>query len=610
MNKSDTAAPRDPDPTAANAATAEPPPHPTAPADEAVIDEKVGRDRRMIEEAKKKGRLATLGTYTRLSGPGWLQSAITLGGGSLAGSLYLGVLSGFSLMWLQPLAMILGVIMLSAIGYVALSTGQRPFAAINTHVNPVLGWGWAIASLMANLVWCMPQFALGSAALQQNLLPGVLGAESAMGPFAGKVIAVLFLFIVAGTVIWFYNSGGRGIRLFESVLKAMVGIVVLCFFGVVVKMGVSGALDGGAILAGFIPDLSLLYEPSASLDQALAATGANRDFWAQQIVAQQRDVMITAAATAVGINMTFLLPYSMLARGWGKSFRGLASFDLATGLFVPFLIATSCVIIASATQFHGEPAAGFLGETNTNGELVEPAGNLVGSYQGLADARIQSTMGLGAFGALSEEELAARREALPQADKRMAAMLVKRDAFNLADALRPLTGATFGQYVFGIGVLGMAISTIIILMLINGFVVCEMLGVPPKGNPHRAGCYMAAVVGAFVPFFWTDAMFWLAVPTSVFGMVLLPIAYLSFALLLNQRKLLGEHMPRGGKRLAWNLAMALAAALAAFGSVWSIWSKTGWWGIAGLGLFIALAIVVHFARQSAPDETEPAAGNR
>ena len=26
--------------------------------------------------------------------------------------------------------------------------------------------------------------------------------------------------------------------------------------------------------------------------------------------------MIAAAATAVGINMTFLLPYSMLARGW------------------------------------------------------------------------------------------------------------------------------------------------------------------------------------------------------------------------------------------------------------------------------------------------------
>ena len=42
-----------------------------------------------------------------------------------------------------------------AIGYVTLSTGERPFKAINTHVNPVLGWGWAIATLMANCVWSL-----------------------------------------------------------------------------------------------------------------------------------------------------------------------------------------------------------------------------------------------------------------------------------------------------------------------------------------------------------------------------------------------------------------------------------------------------------------------
>ncbi|MCA9117958.1 MAG: hypothetical protein KDA79_22960, partial [Planctomycetaceae bacterium] len=136
------------------------------------------RDRQMIVEARARGTGAKMWAYTRLSGPGWLQSAITLGGGSLAGGLYLGVLGGYGLMWLQPLAMILCVIMLSAIGYVTLSTQERPFRAINQHISPVLGWGWAIASLMANLVWCMPQFALGTAALRQNLAPGVFGPEA------------------------------------------------------------------------------------------------------------------------------------------------------------------------------------------------------------------------------------------------------------------------------------------------------------------------------------------------------------------------------------------------------------------------------------------------
>ncbi|MGC8846144.1 MAG: hypothetical protein ACP5QY_09875, partial [Candidatus Hydrogenedens sp.] len=62
------------------------------------------------------------------------------------------------------------------------------------------------------------------------------------------------------------------------------------------------------------------------------------------------DVMISAAATAVGINMTFMLPYSMLRKGWDREFRGLAIFDLSTGLFFPFILATSCVVIASAAR--------------------------------------------------------------------------------------------------------------------------------------------------------------------------------------------------------------------------------------------------------------------
>ncbi|MEZ6147599.1 MAG: hypothetical protein R3B91_19675 [Planctomycetaceae bacterium] len=94
----------------------------------------VERDRALINEARQQGIGSLFWAFTRLSGPGWLQSAITLGGGSLAGSLYLGVLAGFGLMWLQPLAMIMGVIMLSAIGYVTLSTGigrSRPLTSIS-----------------------------------------------------------------------------------------------------------------------------------------------------------------------------------------------------------------------------------------------------------------------------------------------------------------------------------------------------------------------------------------------------------------------------------------------------------------------------------------------
>ena len=64
--------------------------------------------------------------------------------------------------------------------------------------------------------------------------------------------------------------------------------------------------------------------------------------------------MIGAAATAVGINMTFLLPYNLLSKGWNKSFRGLSRFDLCTAMAVPYILATTCVVIASTSMFHAD----------------------------------------------------------------------------------------------------------------------------------------------------------------------------------------------------------------------------------------------------------------
>ena len=88
----------------------------------------------ILSEARQKGGVQKFVIFAKLSGPGWLQGAITLGGGSLAGALYLGVIAGFGLLWLQPLAMICGIIMLSAIAYVTLSTETPPFGLVNKHL--------------------------------------------------------------------------------------------------------------------------------------------------------------------------------------------------------------------------------------------------------------------------------------------------------------------------------------------------------------------------------------------------------------------------------------------------------------------------------------------
>jgi Mn2+/Fe2+ NRAMP family transporter len=560
------------------------------------MNPRIEKDRELIISAGKKGRWATLKAFMRLSGPGWLQSGITLGGGSLSSCLYLGMLVGFNFLWLQPVAMILGVVMLSAIGYVTLSTGQRPVGAINQHINPVLGWGWLLASMAANMVWSMTQFALGIASIRQNLLPNLFGPE-VMPEMQGKILAACCFLAVCITGTMLYGIKGWGMKVYETIIKGSVTIVVLCFLGVIIKLALEGALNWNQILRGLVPDFGLLFRPADAFAGAIGTvTPQCQEFWRSLIVGQQRDVMISAGATAVGINMTFMLPYSMLRKGWDRVFRGLAIFDLSTGLFIPFILATGFVVVASASRFHARPAPGFVPEIAGGKVTEQPAKNLIESYNELLAQRLKYEIGNETFAGLSEADKNQRIESLPYADKKMAAMLVKRDAFNLADTLAPLVGKKFAQYVFGLGVLGMVTGAATMLMTINGLCLCELFNRPPRGWLQRVGSLMVSI-SILMPLFWRKAAFWLAVPTSIFCMTLLPIAYFTFLLLMNQKGLLGDSMPRGGRRLVWNVLMVIATGAAAFGSIWSLWSKARWVGIGVLLAFVGLVLIVHLARK-------------
>tara|TARA_R110002049_G_scaffold72490_3_gene187300 strand:+ start:76754 stop:78424 length:1671 start_codon:yes stop_codon:yes gene_type:complete len=543
------------------------------------------REDALLAEAESKGTLGKAAIYTRLSGPGWLQGAITLGGGSLAGALYLGVIMGYEMMWLQPVAMILGVIMLSAISYVTLSTGERPFHTLKHHVSPVLAWGWLIATMMANIVWCLPQFALGTASVQQNLIPSLDTAN-------GKIGVAAVLLIVSATVVWFYNSGSAGIKLFEMILKGLVGIVVLSFFGVVAAMTLQGALDWSEIFAGLVPNAKYLFEPVPAMADSIARTGVHAEWWNATIANIQKDRIITGFATAVGVNMSFLLPYSMLRKGWGLRHRGLAIFDLSLGLIIPFVLATGCVVIAAASQFHArsEDVLAMVADGNTSAKEVK-------SYYKFTDMRLKAA-------GVSDDEIESSRAGLPEADRKLAAMLAERDNLSLAKTLSPMVGDAVAQKLFGIGVLGMALSTIIILMLINGFAFCELIGVPCEGKWHRIGS-MVPAVGVVGPFVWGSAAPALATPTSVIGGAMLPIAYFSFLLLMNSKLTLGDSMPTGGKRVLWNTLMILATTVAMLASAWGIHEKSmygfpiGKFAIGLLVLLLVLGLLGFLKRESA-----------
>jgi len=588
--------------------------------------------RKIILDAKGKGKLSTLGAFCKLSGPGWMQSATTLGGGSLASALYLGVLGGFGFMWLQPFAMILGIIMLAAISYVTLSIGQKPMHAVNKEISPILGYGWAIGSMLACLVFAMPQFSLAVASIEQNLAADFFKSD-VVSDGLGKILITAFFFLLAFGMVAIYAMGGKGVKVFEIFIKGSVAAIVICFFGVVIELTLSGSIEWSKVWAGFIPNFSSLSEPSSDFMAQLVKLGdESRDFWSRMIVEEQRAVVISAAAMAVGINMTFLFPYSMLKRGWNKDFRGLAIFDLSTGLFIPFLLATSCIVIASASQFHAKPAKGldsaewvFGGSSagvsavlalsdkgwqeiqpltkggsalgikdsslGTEGKL--PAQNLIKPYIGLLDLRLKASLGAEKFGALSLQEKVAAYNAFSPAEKSVAAMLVKRDASNLSETLAPLVGEDVARYIFGLGVLGMAMNAILMNMLICGLSFSEIAGKFGKPRWQLAGS-LFILFSACASLFWEGAKMWLVIHAGVMAMVLLPIAYGAFFVMLNSKKIMGANVPKGGARVVWNVLMACSVLASSAASLFVLWTKLGVVGPAIFAAFLVAVVISHF----------------
>jgi hypothetical protein len=97
-------------------------------------------------------------------------------------------------------------------------------------------------------------------------------------------------------------------------------------------------------------------------------------------------------------------------------------------------------------------------------------------------------------------------------------------------------------------------------MLINSYALCEALNVPQNSQPtFTVGCLMAGMAGAAWPVFWTgESKLWLAILASSFGMMLLPIAYITFMMMMNSRSLLKEDKPMGLSLWLWNLLMGLS----------------------------------------------------
>ena len=558
------------------------------------------RDREILTTAQARGPISTLFAYLRLSGPGWLQSAITLGGGSLAGALYLGMTGGYSLLWVQLVAIFCGVVMLSAISYVTLSTGKRPYAAMNEHVNPVLGAAWILATILANMIFILPQFSLAYDALQTNLLPDLVNGSTQSKYIVSGIVAAAALFVVLLSL-----KPGWMSKTFDLLLKLIVGAIVVCFVLAVVQLAMQGHINTD-LLMGFVPDLDRLTEPAPQISQLMATDSISAEakiFWDSQLVGFKQEKMIASAAAAVGINMTFLLPYSMLARGWDKTFRGLARWDLITGMAIPFVVVTSCIVITTGYGFHAQADESLLSSDPAVVVESDFFGTVAGSLEG--DKGRLKAVGdndtLEKLSAVAPEDkqamLAEIVASMPEEERILALALAKPNTRQLAKSLEPLLGAENSNLVFGVGVLAMAFSSIVILMLINGFAFGEIFGHYDSVTWRVIGSVLALAVGICWVSLWDgESKTYLAIVAGTFAILLLPIAYFAFFLMMNSRTLMGEEKPRGARMFIWNVLMLFSLGIVSVAAYTSLTAKianpaTGGLVLGGVITFALLMLV-------------------
>lgn len=455
---------------------------------------KIEQERQFLAELDRRPWWQRLGGYYRLTGPAWLQSAMTLGAGSATASVVAGAFFGYQLLWVQPVAMLLGVFMMAALANITLTKGERAYEIVRRELHPSVAFLWALATVVATVVWHFGQYALLGGAFKDlaDVAAGVKPEDpaTALSPTVETLVRLGGGLLILGINIaltWNYGSKPRGIRFYEGFLRWMIRLTMLAFLSVVVLQLVHAKLDLGAILRGFltfrIPD-----NPGATTT-ILGALGA-----------------------AVGINMTFLYPYSILAKGWGPHHKGLARFDLVLSLFVPYVILTSLIIIGMASTVH-HSAAGY--------------GTLLPGNPSPADLK----------------------------------------PIQAAQALAGLLGSSVGRIVFDLGFIGMACGAISAHMVCCGFTVCEMFKLEYTPARYKLFTLVPAVglLGVMV-----KSPIWLPVVASALAFTVLPIAYIAFLVLNNKRSYLGEAVGRGWRRVAFNAVLVVAVIMALIGSAINI----------------------------------------
>jgi hypothetical protein len=302
--------------------------------------------------------------------------------------------------------------------------------------------------------------------------------------------------------------------------------------------------------------------------------------------------LITFSST-LGINLLFGIPLLLLGRGWKREHNEFAKFNLFSGLFIPFILCSSCLTLLSAVA-HQRLIDEPIESIEKNSLFVEKESS--GQVHDLLALRVSNEVGKLEYNALAPFQQEEKINDLSLADQRLAKLVISS---NIKQWILSFSqgGNESLKYLLGVSVILISFSTILVLMVLNGHLVCEVLGKPHKGAPFQAGSLLLALASVG-PFVWSNQDSWVADPTYFFSLAILPYALLSFLLMLNSRELLGRECPKGITGLIINLGATLSFITLGASSAYLAWNHK--WGAFPIGqalvvLIGILLLIGHFS---------------
>lgn len=328
------------------------------------------KEKAMLQELNKKPKLQRTLGYLKLSGPGFMNAAFTLGAGSFASSVTLGAAYEYSMMWVPLYSFTFGIFFLALAARFVCQSETPIIEAQNRYHGKFFGTfaTGLLAGCIASVVFNFGQYALGADA--------IINMFAAFDIHISKGLCCLILLAVSVPLSLMYGSGEnpKGVKIVENAIKVMIGIMLIVFIAVVCVTGINVP----AMIKGLlIPKLPSGIDGMVTLIASMTAT--------------------------IGVMDWLLFNNGMIARGFSEDHERLGRFDAFCGGLLPVTLVLSLVSIAFAEAFSGKP-----GIPTTSSELCEALMGVIpsvwiqaGFYLGVLAMVLSSMIGLSATCATS-----------------------------------------------------------------------------------------------------------------------------------------------------------------------------------------------------------------